>query len=538
MYPTVARRLRLRFRNAPGIIQRRRLILKQKAKPLHRHFTTVYIWTLWRGGRLKLYQTAYGRFRWGRSRGLCLSARRAKAAQTRRISGYVLQTRHQKVFSQLSRGTEQMWGRQVLLEGGLRRYDGFGDAGGGGYISRIGPVAPPPALPRPPGLHLPLPLASLPPPPPPPPPPPAITLPLPLPLPSFVPATTAPVTVAQPISLPLPPPPPEKYHRVIEADDFVRAVNNPDLCREFVKIRKGWRMPLTWPKNYTLWLETEAELRMPVGEISRLSQEYLCCPEDLIVLGGVRRSTDDSNKNEDLGVLFAGEEGRVYIYAPDVDDAIYLVGDSPEGFIKRGLRRFYPIYREIETDGCSAGVTEYLERLTKSTALSIAKFSATYPGTVFSLPWPTGAYIKTIPPRRRKFVTVRGSDTMVYFAAVIGRYLEPVFREVLLAVNEKGAIFSYNPWDDEITKICEGVMQLFTLGLRGIKKNYRFRARMPVALGDRPPRCPHVSPVFFTGQELCGENSTLRCLGRTFNLLNKGGSENGGDSSIIATTTD
>ncbi|ACE95371.1 m25.1 [Muromegalovirus WP15B] len=527
MYPTVARRLRLRFRNAPGIIQRRRLILKQRAKPLHRRFTTVYIWTFWHGGRLKLYQTAYGRFHWGRSRGLCHSSRRVKAAQTRRISGYVLQDRHQEVFSQLSRGAEQMWGRQVLFESGLRRYDGFGDVGDSRYIPRLGPVAPPPALPRPPGLQLSLPLASLPPP------PSTITL----PLSSFVPVTTAPVTVAQPLAIPLPPPPapvPEKSppQRIIEPEDFARAVNNPDLCREFVKIRKGWRMPLTWPKNYTLWLETEAELRMPVGEISRLSQEYLCCPEDLIVLGGVRRSTGD-NKNEDLGVLFAGEEGRVYIYAPDVDDAIYLVGDSPEGFIKRGLRRFYPIYREIETDGCSAGVTEYLERLTKSTALSIAKFSATYPGTVFSLPWPTGAYIKTIPPRRRKFVTGRGSDTMVYFAAVIGRYLDPVFREVLLAVNEKGAIFSYNPWDDEITKICEGVMQLFTLGLRGIKKNYRFRARLPVALGDRPPKCPHVSPVFFTGQDLCGENSTLRCLGRSFNLLAKGGSENDDNNADI-----
>lgn len=302
--------------------------------------------------------------------------------------------------------------------------------------------------------------------------------------------------------------------RMIETDEFMYAVSDLERCRDFVRNMRGCRFQISWPKGYIIVIKTEADLGLPMSEINRLSGEYLCCPEELVVIGGVRRI--DTNEREPFfAVIIVGEGTRIYLYAYKVDDAVYLLGDTVSGFIKRGLKRFFPIYKEVGPGDYGIG---FLDRIVPGSAISVAEFSSVYPGTLFALPWPTGAILKIISPRRRLFAKSGGCCSMIYFAAVIGRHLSPVFREILLAVDENGIIFSYNPWEDGVTKICQSIFELFSIGLRAVKKTYRFRTRFPPHFGEKPPQCPHMGIVPLP-RDVYGDDSAIRCLCRAFDLL-------------------
>lgn len=298
-----------------------------------------------------------------------------------------------------------------------------------------------------------------------------------------------------------------EMRRMIETDEFMYAVANLDRCRDFVKNMRGCRLQISWPKGYIVVIRTESDLGIPMSEINRLSGEYLCCPEELVVIGGIQR-IDADERAPFLAILFVGEETRIYLHASKVDDAMYLLGNDVSGFIKRGLRRFFPIYKEIGPGDYGIG---FVDHIVPRSAISIAEFSANYPGTLFALPWPTGAILKIISPRTRLFAKSGGCCSMIYFAAVIGRYLSPIFREILLAVDENGNIFSYNPWEDGVTKVCRSLDELFAVGLRAVKKTYRFRTRFPPSFGDKPPQCPHVGIVPLP-RDLYGDDSAMRCL--------------------------
>nr|WEG69857.1 protein m25.1 [Mastomys natalensis cytomegalovirus 3]WEG70277.1 protein m25.1 [Mastomys natalensis cytomegalovirus 3]WEG70417.1 protein m25.1 [Mastomys natalensis cytomegalovirus 3]WEG70557.1 protein m25.1 [Mastomys natalensis cytomegalovirus 3]WEG70837.1 protein m25.1 [Mastomys natalensis cytomegalovirus 3] len=311
----------------------------------------------------------------------------------------------------------------------------------------------------------------------------------------------------------------------VDNDEFIAAVSSTEACRDFVKRRRGCRMLLAWPRNYVLRIHTEADLRLPVGETRRLSDNYLCCFEELTVLGGVGRLGTNADLLENIGIVFVGENSRIYMYPVDGDDAMYLLGDNAGGFLKRGLKRYYPIYREISPEGCVIG---FLEMVVPGCVDTIMRFAMSHPGTVFALPWPRDAWIKIITPRRRRFATRTGLVSMIYFGAVVGRNLDPIYRELLIAVDSHGTVFAYNPWDDVLARLCWSISELFSLGLRAVRKTYRFRARLSPAVGDRPPQCPHIRPVVLPVANYGGEDSVLRCLCRAFSLLGGGGLTKGG----------
>lgn len=279
--------------------------------------------------------------------------------------------------------------------------------------------------------------------------------------------------------------------REVEGYQFVHAVRDLGRCREFVRRRRGDCLQLAWPCTYTLCIQTEADLRLPVSEITRLAQEYLCCEEELVVLGGVWRA--DLVEDKDLvGIVLAGEDSRIYMYGLDVDDAVYLLAEDGEGFLKRGLKRFYPIYRETGFTDYGVG---FLERVIPVSVDSVAHFAASCSGSAFPLPWPRGSFLKTFFPRRRRVCRGEGYAVLVCFASIIGRHLHPLFREHVLAMDRTGAIFAYNPWTDGVIRVCGGIHELFGVGLRPIAKSYRFRSRLSPMWGDQLPRCPHVPEV-------------------------------------------
>nr|WEG68753.1 protein m25.1 [Mastomys natalensis cytomegalovirus 1]WEG68889.1 protein m25.1 [Mastomys natalensis cytomegalovirus 1]WEG71117.1 protein m25.1 [Mastomys natalensis cytomegalovirus 1] len=304
-----------------------------------------------------------------------------------------------------------------------------------------------------------------------------------------------------------------EMRRMIEVDELSHAVSDLERCRDFVRRMKGCRFRVSWPRDYVITVQSEADLGLPMGELSRLSCEYLCCPEDLVVIGNVTHGSCEHSPSDPI--VLAGECSRIYLYVTETEDALYLLGDNVAGFMKRGLKRCYSIYKEI---GPGDYGKDFIQRVIPDSPISIAEFCLASPGMLFPLPWPMGAVIKTVGPRKRRFVRHGGFSTMVYFATVVGRHLAPIYREILLAVDEHGGIFSYNPWEDTVTRICGSIVELFAVGLRPVKKTYRFRTRLPPIFGDRPPQCPHVGAVILP-KGLCGNDSTVRCLCRIFDIL-------------------
>lgn len=301
--------------------------------------------------------------------------------------------------------------------------------------------------------------------------------------------------------------------REVESSEFADAVKDLDRCRCFVRRRRGCHLRLAWPSGYTLCIQTEADLRLPVSEIQHLAQDYLCCEEQLVALGGVWRS--DAVEDKDLvGVLLAGESSRIYMYGFEIDDAMYLLADDGAGFIKRGLRRFYPIYRETGLSDYGVG---FLERVIPVSAESVAQFAASNSGSAFPLPWPRGSFIKTFVPKRRRVSKGQGHIVLVYFASIVGRYLSPLFRENILAIDRSGAIFAYNPWTDGVVRVCGGITELFGVGLRPLVKSYRYRTRLPPTWGATLPRCPHVDEIALPAN-YNGVDGTARALCRLFDV--------------------
>nr|WEG69028.1 protein m25.1 [Mastomys natalensis cytomegalovirus 2]WEG69166.1 protein m25.1 [Mastomys natalensis cytomegalovirus 2]WEG69305.1 protein m25.1 [Mastomys natalensis cytomegalovirus 2]WEG69443.1 protein m25.1 [Mastomys natalensis cytomegalovirus 2]WEG69581.1 protein m25.1 [Mastomys natalensis cytomegalovirus 2] len=304
-----------------------------------------------------------------------------------------------------------------------------------------------------------------------------------------------------------------EMRRMIEVDELSYAVSDLERCRDFVRRMKGCRFRVSWPRDYVLTVRSEADLGLPMGELSRLSCEYLCCPEELVAIGSVAHASCERDSSDPI--VLAGECSRIYLYVTETEDALYLLGDNVAGFVKRGLKRFYSIYKEV---GPGDYGKDFIQRVIPDSPVSIAEFCLASPGMLFPLPWPMGAVIKTVGPRKRRFARHGGSSTMVYFATVVGKHLAPIYREILLAVDERGGIFSYNPWEDAVTRICDSIVELFAVGLRPVKKTYRFRTRLPPIFGDKPPQCPHVGAVILP-RGLCGNDSTVRCLCRIFDIL-------------------
>ncbi|AKB93226.1 b25.1 [Murid betaherpesvirus 8] len=305
-----------------------------------------------------------------------------------------------------------------------------------------------------------------------------------------------------------------KIRRMLELDEVIYATQNLERCRDFVKQMRGCRLQISWPKDYILSIQSENDLKLPVSELNRLSQCYLCCDEELAVLGCVHRA-DSSDKDTYLGVIVVGERSRIYMYAPDVDDAMYLLGDDVIGFLKRGLKRFYPMYGHLGLSGYGLG---FVDRVKPIGAMSVAQFALTFPGLMFALPWPRDSFLKTIIPRKQKIQSGNKSYSLIYFGTISGNMLHPALREVIFAVNDRDEVFAYNPWDDNIIRLCGGISEFFSIGPRMVVKSYRFRSGFKPKFGDRVSQCPHIEPISLPG-EIRGEDHAMRGLCRNLNIF-------------------
>lgn len=332
----------------------------------------------------------------------------------------------------------------------------------------------------------------------------------------------------------------------LRAQDLAYVCLNPEKVREFLRVHRGRGFVLPWPQTHGVKIQTDADLGLPVGEINRLSRDYLCCPEELIVIGGVYRvsGTEDfvtagdrfvqrggagsgcngggdkrRDGDEHLAILLLGECTRVYLYVGGADNAVYLLAHSYAAFLKRGLKHYYPIYGETSVGDYGTG---FLDRIVPGSVESIARFAIASPGTMFALPWPRNSFLKIISPRERLITGVDSSWRLLYFASVVGPNLEPVFREILLAVGALGVVFAYNPWEDSVVRVCGSVSELFAVGLRAVKKCYRFRHRLPLWFGDRIPLCPHAETFVPLPKGCFSGGSAVRSLSRVFELYGTG----------------
>uniref|UniRef100_A0AAU7E1V0 Tegument protein US22 n=1 Tax=Lemniscomys rat herpesvirus TaxID=3141920 RepID=A0AAU7E1V0_9VIRU len=305
---------------------------------------------------------------------------------------------------------------------------------------------------------------------------------------------------------------------VVDVGEFATACRGPEeesVC--FFRRNKGSKLYLSWPVGCFILFLPDGDLCVTGNDLRRLSDEYLCCPERLSVVGGLVWSFanhrhlcafgDIVETAHRLPVVMLGESSRIYVYDRD-GDAVYLLGDDVDGFLKRGLRRFCPVYAEL-------GPMAYANELSETD--DVLAFASVHRDETYELPWPRAAYVRLISPRGRR--PSSDGHRMSYFARVSGRHLDPEFREVLLAVGETGEIFSYNPWDEVLVRVASDIRGLFAMGLRGARKTYRYRPR--VASDERLPRCPHVPRVELPSP-LRGEDSTTRCLLRMFKGLSGG----------------
>lgn len=356
----------------------------------------------------------------------------------------------------------------------------------------------------------------------------------------------------------------------LQAQDLAYVSLNPEKLAQFLRVHRGRGFVLPWPRTHGIKIQTDVDLGLPVGEINRLSRDYLCCPEELIVIGGVYRvagtedfvtaidrivhrngaervsralggaiggggrgnaggkgesgsdgkgDADAGDCEEHLAVLLLGERTRVYLYVGGADDAVYLLAHSYAAFLKRGLKHYYPIYGEI---GCGDYGTGFLDRIVPGSVESVARFAVASPGTMFALPWPQNSFLKIIGPRERIISGVDCSWRLLCFASVVGPNLEPIFREILLSVGGLGVVFAYNPWEDSVVRVCGSVAELFSVGLRAVKKCYRFRHRLPMWFGDRIPLCPHVETFVPLPKGCFSSGSAVRSLARVFDLYGPG----------------
>nr|WEG71949.1 protein m25.1 [Murid betaherpesvirus 2] len=328
----------------------------------------------------------------------------------------------------------------------------------------------------------------------------------------------------------------------LEAQDLAYVCLSPDKLRDFLRVHRGRGFVLPWPRTHGVRIQTDADLGMPVGELNRLSRDYLCCPEELTVVGGVYRvggtedfvaaaadrqngrGPRDGGGDEHLAVLLLGERTRVYLFVGGADNAVYLLAHSYAAFLKRGLRHYFPIYGET---GCGDYGTGFLDRIVPGSVDSVARFAVASPGTMFALPWPKGAFIKIVSPRERVIAGVDSSWRLLYFASVVGPNLDPALREILLAVGALGVVYAYNPWEDSVVRVCGSVAELFAVGLRAVKKCYRFRHRLPFWFGDRIPLCPHVETFVPLPKGCFSSGSAVRSLSRIFELYGAGDSPPG-----------
>nr|WRQ19867.1 MAG: protein m25.1 [Herpesviridae sp.] len=303
---------------------------------------------------------------------------------------------------------------------------------------------------------------------------------------------------------------------IVDVFEFLSACGEPDEFERFCIRNKGCRLYLTWPLGCFVLFRSDGELFFTGNDLRRLSDEYLCCREQLSVIGCVIGSFADhrylctfgnvADIVHRLPIVLLGEESRVYLYDRE-DDAVYLLAEDVPGFIKKGLRRFLPIHNEFGLTVVSHN--EFTE------CVDVPAFALAHRDEAYELPWPRAAYVRLMEPKIRRIRESAEEAQMMYFGYVSGRFLDPEFREILLAVDETGEIFSYNPWNFRLIRIARHIRELFVIGLRRVKKTYCYR---PGSRIDRQvPRCPHV-PRIHLPFPLTGVDSRVRCLTRMIHV--------------------
>lgn len=206
--------------------------------------------------------------------------------------------------------------------------------------------------------------------------------------------------------------------------------------------------------------------------------------------GGRERRPDDP-------LILLGEGGRVYAVDLREPQKICRVGDTLDGFFKRGLRRWMPIYARIGEFAFSALTPEAEGFFALRDRKDLIRFAdeARAKGLVLKMRWPDGdtlafdcqaAEVVVCPaPRFRDQVR-----RMVCFATVGPANFGGAAR-CLLYVDEAGQIFMFDDMAVRLHLVADDVVSFARIGVKEFYKTYTFCAD---AREWRPrPICPHTS---------------------------------------------
>lgn len=276
---------------------------------------------------------------------------------------------------------------------------------------------------------------------------------------------------------------------------LLRVYTSFNHVRGYVTGHSGERIPLVWPRGYYFTFATLSDIPECTEEMIIRWDSMLCCKENLILIAFVA----DTEREWRLGdtLLLMGQGGRVYATDLTRPDMICRVGDTIDGFIKRGLRRWTPMYDiigELAFRVSSPAAEEFVALKNRQELLNFAT-KARADGLVLDLIWPGKDTIAFNDRVETAHVSVADNAgwavrRMTCFATAglacfggAGRYY--------LYVDTVGRIYMFEDLMRQLYLLAEDVPSFMRVGTKQYYKSYMFYLR-PLEW-QRRPVCPHTA---------------------------------------------
>lgn len=273
--------------------------------------------------------------------------------------------------------------------------------------------------------------------------------------------------------------------------DLLRVYTQRDHVRGFIIRHRGQRVPLAWPDGYSFVINDLFQLGLYTEEDVEMWASALCCHEKLTVFAYVSRAHEPFTSMSPL--LLLGSAGRVYAVTPQRRFEICRLGDTIDGFLKRGLRRFEQIYKTLSVYCVTGAPADFLSLETRSDVLA---FRDSNRGRVFSLLWPPGDTLLV----EAKVESFHATDAataleireMTAFASFGPAHFSGAAR-ISLYISGGGAVFAFDDNVGLLLCIASDFQQFLRLGVRAYFKSYVFSTAGYTR--RRRPLCPH-TPTF------------------------------------------
>ncbi|APZ76233.1 tegument protein [Murid herpesvirus 3] len=260
--------------------------------------------------------------------------------------------------------------------------------------------------------------------------------------------------------------------------DFLRIYTDYGAVKKFIIINKGLVIPLSWPKNFKLIIDNHIDDSLCSEQFIEPWSKILCCPERLQVFGYVTKDVRNPI-NSDYRIL-VGEGGRFYSIDPLNHNEICRIGDTPDSFFKKGMKRFYKFYYKLSE--YEIGLSIKLEKKNNlfHTVMSFDMISEFVDaGNIFEIPFKFvhGDTLKFHKKKDSFLETSKINIDLLSNLKCIGSFGPKEFiseGRISLYASKYGCVYAHNDNNGKVIFLAEGYINFLKIGVIPYYKNFTF----------------------------------------------------------------